>query len=161
MEGGERWRFPEGTFFWKNAFFFCFSLASQSGFRFMEQHYKKVQFEFLHLSEPPPAFSNQNSDLYQGLKSCRSQKSKVFIFQRNVIKGPSYHNNAPEKFFQLREMDLGQNSWIVLHCSAATLENNLGQQIVKFCHENEQYFQLFLNNEIGSTATQNYPTILA
>ena len=58
-------------------------------------------------------------------------------------------------------MDSDGNSRIVLLCNGATLENDLAHQIVKFCHEKDRYLKLLLNNEIGNTAMQNYPTILA
>ena len=74
----------------------------------------------------------------QGSKSCTSQKSS--LAKRSGFKS---------------------KWWIILHCKAATLEDNLGHQIMKFCHEKEQYFKFLLNNEIGSPVMQNYPTILA
>ena len=119
------------------------------------------------------------------------EKKTYLRFRPNLVKLLGYYQRIPRKNFSslgrgggelevskghlflkkyylkyasknyLREVNLDQNSWIVLHYSAANLENNLGHQIVKICHEKEQYFQLLLNNEIDSTAMQNYPTILA
>ena len=103
-----------------------------------------------------PAFSDQNSDLYQGIKKLLIAKIDFLFFKKMQLK-----SLVPQQRAEKIEVDLNQNNWIILHCSAANLENNLGHQIVKFCHEKEQYFQLLLNNEIGSTAMQNYPTILA
>ena len=43
---------------------------------------KKVQFEFLLLSEPSPASSDQNSALYQGVKRLQIAKIQIFYFSK-------------------------------------------------------------------------------
>ena len=49
---------------------------------------KKVQFEFLHLSEPPSAFSDQNSDLSQEGQKVADRKNRKFLFFKKIqLKG--------------------------------------------------------------------------
>ena len=60
---------------------------------------KKVQFEFLHLSEPTPAASDENWALCQELK--KLQIAKIEFLYAN--KGPSTSNTHPKKFFTLEK----------------------------------------------------------
>ena len=65
---------------------------------------KKLQFEFLHFSEPPPAFSDQNSDLYQGVKKVQIAKIEFLFFKKNAIYGRSTTNSRPKNFFSSEKL---------------------------------------------------------
>ena len=65
----------------KRVFFFCFFQLVKMA-RDIWNSAKKVQFECLHLSEPLPSFSDQNSDLYPEVKKLQIVKIESFYFSK-------------------------------------------------------------------------------
>ena len=60
---------------------FCFYLVVKMACDFWNST-KKVQFEFLHLSELLPCFSDQNSFFYPEVKKLRIAKNESFYFSK-------------------------------------------------------------------------------
>ena len=88
--------------FEKNVFFCFFQLVKMACDLWNST--KKVQFEFLHLSEPPRILlGSKLRPLPRGQKVA-DRKNRVFIFQKNTIKGPSTSNTRPKNFFSSKKL---------------------------------------------------------